>query len=55
VAVSGGKRGVAEADHRHRLLLRVHRERPRRRRAAEQSDELPSVAVDTVITVNGIF
>ena len=29
-----------DADHRHRLLLRACRERPRRRRAAEQRDEL---------------
>ena len=28
---------------------------PPRRRAAEQRDELASLAVDTVITVNGIF
>src|SRR5262245_26358649 len=29
-----------EADERHHPLLRVHRERPRGRRAAEQRDEL---------------
>ena len=32
--------GVEEPDHRHRRLLRARRERPRRRRAAEQRDEL---------------
>ena len=32
--------GVKEPDHRHRRLLRPRRERPRRRRAAEQRDEL---------------
>ena len=31
-----------EADHGHRRLLRTCRERPRRRRAAEQRDELAS-------------
>ena len=31
---------VEEPDHRHRRLLRPRRERPRRRRAAEQRDEL---------------
>ena len=30
-------------DHRHRLLLRARRERPRRRRAAEQRDELAAL------------
>src|SRR5215831_13441068 len=36
----GHRRSAAEiSDHRHRLL-RAHRERPRRRRAAEQRDEL---------------
>jgi hypothetical protein len=34
-------RAIEEPDHRHyRLLLRVRRERPPGRRAAEQSDEL---------------
>src|SRR5262249_45538595 len=31
---------VEEPDHRHCRLLRARRERPRRRRAAEQDDEL---------------
>src|SRR5262249_36594006 len=35
-----GRSGVDEPDHRHRRLLRAHRERPRSR-AAEQRDELP--------------
>ena len=35
-----GRCGVEEPDHRHRRLLRARRERPRRRRAAEQRDEL---------------
>jgi hypothetical protein len=30
-----------EIHHRHRRLLRMRRERPRGRRAAEQRDELP--------------
>jgi hypothetical protein len=30
------------ADHRHRRLLRARRQRPRSRRAAEQSDKIPS-------------
>ena len=33
-------RAVEKADHRHRRLLRARRERPRRRRTAEQRDEL---------------
>src|SRR5262245_9613184 len=33
-------RRVEETDHRHRRLLRPRRDRPRRRRAAEQCDEL---------------
>ena len=33
-------RAADEADDRHRRLLRTRRERPRRRRAAEQRDEL---------------
>ena len=37
---AGRRRGAEKADHRHRLLLRAHRERPRGRRAAEQRDEL---------------
>jgi hypothetical protein len=32
--------GVKKPDHRHRGLLRPRRARPRRRRAAEQRDEL---------------
>jgi hypothetical protein len=36
---------VEEPDHRHRLLLRVRRERPRGCRAAEQSDELAALHV----------
>ena len=35
-----GRSGVKIPDHRHRRLLRPRRERPRRRRAAEQRDEL---------------
>jgi hypothetical protein len=31
---------VEESDHRHRRLLRPRRQRPRRRRAAEQRNEL---------------
>jgi hypothetical protein len=34
-----------EPDHRHRRLLRPHRERPRSRRTAEQRDELASFQV----------
>src|SRR5262249_31716805 len=34
------RRGVKKTDHRHRRLLRPRPERPRRRRAAEQRDEL---------------
>ena len=34
---------MKEPDHRHRRLLRARRERPRRRRAAEQRDELAAV------------
>jgi len=33
---------VQKPDHRHHRLLRARRERPRRRRAAEQRDELTS-------------
>ena len=32
---------IEETKHRHRLLLRARRHRPRDRRAAEQCDELP--------------
>src|SRR6516225_3055491 len=37
--VRGGRCTVKKSDHRHRLLLRPRRERPRTRRAAEQPDE----------------
>src|SRR5262245_23214327 len=37
-----GRTGVDEPDHRQRRLLRARRERPRRRRAAEQRDEFAS-------------
>src|SRR6516164_11143165 len=37
--VRGGRCTVKKSDHRHRRLLRVRRERPRDRRAAEQRDE----------------
>src|SRR5262245_44194586 len=37
---------VEETNHRHRWLLRARRERPRRRRAAEQRDELAAFHVD---------
>jgi hypothetical protein len=33
--------GTEKADDRHRGLLRVRRERPNRRRAAQQRDEVP--------------
>jgi hypothetical protein len=33
---------MQKSDHRHRRLLRARRERPRRRRAAKQRDELAS-------------
>src|SRR5262245_11795470 len=35
-----GRAAVQMADHRHRWLLRSRRDRPSRRRAAEQRDEL---------------
>src|SRR5215475_7089839 len=38
--------GLEIPDHRHRRLLRPRRERPRRRRAAEQRDELAPCRVD---------
>src|SRR5262249_27381906 len=38
-----GARAIEDTDHRHRRLLRAHREGPRRRRAAEQRDELASL------------
>ena len=39
-AVRIGRPAVEEPDHRHRRLLRPRRQRPRRRRAAEEGDEL---------------
>jgi hypothetical protein len=33
---------IKQTDHRHRRLLRVRRERPRDRRAADQRNELAS-------------
>jgi len=41
-AVVIGRCGAEKAYHRHRLLMRLHRERPRRR-AAEQRDERASL------------
>ena len=38
-----------EPDHRHRRLLRARRERPRRRRAAEQRDELAPLSFDHLV------
>src|SRR5262249_11993010 len=35
-----GRCRIEEPDHRHRRLLRVRRERPRGRRAADERDEL---------------
>src|SRR5262249_23216765 len=35
-----GRLRVEDTDHWHRLLLRARRQRPRRRGATEQSDEL---------------
>jgi hypothetical protein len=35
---------MEETDHRHRRLLRAHPERPRAQRAAEQRDELATLA-----------
>jgi hypothetical protein len=37
---AGSRRAPEKADHRHRRLLRVRRDRPRRRRTAEKGDEL---------------
>jgi hypothetical protein len=39
-AERSARSGTKKSDHRHRRLLRPRRERPRRRRAAEQRDEL---------------
>src|SRR5262245_14876067 len=40
-----GPRAAEESYHRHRRLLPVRRERPRRRRAAEQSDKLAALCM----------
>ena len=40
---------VEKPDHRHRRLLRARRERPRRRRAAEQRDELAALSFDHLV------
>src|SRR5262245_60283625 len=37
-----GRRAAKESDNRYRWLLRARRARPRRRRTAEQRDELAS-------------
>src|SRR5262245_2780356 len=42
--VRPGRRTVEKPDHRHRRLLRPRRERPSRRRAAEERYELAPVA-----------
>src|SRR5215470_7032516 len=39
------RRAAEEPDHWHRSLLRARHERPRRRRAAEECDELPALHV----------
>jgi hypothetical protein len=36
---------MKKPDHRQRRLLRTHRQRPRRHRAAEQRDELAALHV----------
>jgi hypothetical protein len=41
---------MEESDHRHRRLLRTRSYRPRCRRAAEQRDELASLAVGTYVS-----
>ena len=41
----GSRSGIEETDHRHSRLLRARRVRPRRRRAAEQRDELASMSL----------
>src|SRR5215470_18074336 len=43
---------VEKPDHRHRRLLRARPERPRRRRAAEQRDEL--APLDDLIELHSI-
>ena len=42
-----GRSGVKKPDYRHRRLLRACRERPRRRRAAKQRDELTAFSFIT--------
>jgi hypothetical protein len=44
-----------ESDHRQPAGRLRSRDNGPRRRTAEQRDELASVAVDTVIAVNGFF
>ena len=45
-----GERSTAEKPHhRHRRLLRARRERPRRRRAAEQRDELAPLSFNHLV------
>ena len=44
-----GRCAVEKPDHRHRRLLRARRERPRRRRAAEQRDELAPLSFDHLV------
>jgi hypothetical protein len=39
-AERSARSGTKKSDHRHRRLLRAHRERPRGRCAAEQRDEI---------------
>src|SRR5262249_46904099 len=41
VGCSTGRTALKEPDHRRCRLLRAHRERPRRSRAAEQRDQFP--------------
>ena len=43
VWVIAGRPAGEKPDHRHRRLLRARRERPHRRRAAEQRDEVAAV------------
>ena len=42
-------RAAEKSDHRHRRLLRARRQRPRRRRAAEQRDELAPSSFDHLV------
>ena len=47
---SGRGSAVEKPNHRHRRLLRARRERPPRRRAAEQRDELaPPLSFDHLV------